>query len=419
VPKSGGAASAAAGLGSGDMTTALFAGAAVDDLPHTSTHLPAAPVAAAVPPPSAAQSFTGEQLAACTSNFGTELGKGAFGAVFAGTLPDGRRVAVKQMSLAAALEKGAETTVAGAQKFTGEAGFRRELEMLGRCAHANIVPLFGYCIEKREVGKSTFSLVIEFMPGGSLLDALKPGSRQPPLAAAQRLDVASDVARGLHYLHTEALLIHQDIKSENVLLAIDGASGRTVAKVADFGTARVVPKKAMEAHHSTRVVIGTTPYMPMEYLQSGHVSEKTDTYAFGVVLCELMSSKPPFNSDTCQMLAAEMQQLLQQPVAAMLPQLLDARAGAWPRGAAVELARIARLCVSAFARERCTVRDVIHALDVLAGRAPTPPHHTTVSQRPASSQPLQHHAAPGTCIHCGSKLRYRQGTPLPCFTCKR
>ena len=132
-----------------------------------------------------------------------------------------------------------------------------------------------------------------------------------------------------------------------------------------------------------------------------------------------MSSKPPFNSDTCQMLAAEMQQLLQQPVAAMLPQLLDARAGAWPRGAAVELARIARLCVSAFARERCTVRDVIHALDVLAGRAPTPPHHTTVSQRPVSSQPLQHHAAPGTCIHCGSKLRFRQGTPLPCFTCKR
>ena len=159
--------------------------------------------------------------------------------------------------------------------------------------------------------------------------------------------------------------------------------------------------------------------MPMEYMQSGHVSEKTDTYAFGVVLCELMSSKPPFNSDTCQMLAAEMQQLLPlQPAAAMLPQLLDARAGAWPRGAAMELARIARLCVSAFARERCTVRDVIHALDVLAGRAPTPPHHTTVSQRPASLPP-QHHAAPGTCIHCGCKLRFRQGTPLPCFTCKR
>ena len=162
----------------------------------------------------------------------------------------------------------------------------------------------------------------------------------------------------------------------------------------------------------------------MEYLQSGHVSEKTDTYAFGVVLCELLSSKPPFNSDTCQMLAAEMQQLLPlQPAAAMLPQLLDARAGAWPRGAAMELARIARLCVSAFARERCTVRDVIHALDVLAGRAPTPPHHTTVALRPELSTqtsvlPLQPSTAPTACPHCGAKLRYREGTALPCFTCK-
>jgi hypothetical protein len=382
----------------------------------------------APPPPSTAQSFTSAQLAACTSNFSTELGKGAFGAVFGGVLPDGRRVAVKQMSLAAtALKKGAETTVTlstGANKFTGEAGFRRELEMLGRCAHANIVPLLGYCIEKRKVGRSMFSLVIEFMPGGSLLDALKPGSRRPPLAAAQRLDVASDVARGLHYLHTEVLLVHQDIKSDNVLLAVDGASGRVVAKVADFGTARVVPKQAMQAHHSTRVVIGTTPYMPMEYMQSGHVSEKTDTYAFGVVLCELLSSKPPFNSDTCQMLAAEMQQLLQLPVAAMLPQLLDARAGAWPRGAAVELARIARLCVNAFAHERCTLRDIVHPVDVLAGRAPTPPHRTTVALRPTGmAAPPPNEAninkPAGACPHCGTKLRFRAGTALPCFTCKR
>ena len=377
----------------------------------------------------ATHSFTGEQLAACTSNFSTELGKGAFGAVFGGTLPDGRRVAVKQMSLeATVLKKGTEATVTlstGADKFTGEAGFLRELETLGRCAHANIVPLLGYCIEKRKVGRSTFSLVIEFMPDGSLLDALSPKSRRPPLTAAQRLDTASDVARGLHYLHTEAMLIHQDVKSDNVLLATDGASGRIVAKVADFGTARVVPKQAMQAHHSTRVVIGTTPYMPMEYMQSGHVSEKTDTYAFGVVLCELLTGKPPFDDSTCEMLAAQMQQMLQLPEAVLLPQLLDARAGPWPRGAAVELARTAQRCMHPFAHERCTVRDIVHSVDVLAGRVPTPPHHTTVTLRPTgmAAPPPPNKASSNkpaaACPHCGTKLRYRAGNALPCFTCKR
>ena len=239
------------------------------------------------------------------------------------------------------------------------------------------------------MGRSTFSLVLEYMSGGSLLDALAAGRsrRQPALAAAPRLDVASDVARGLHYLHTEALLIHQDVKSDNVLLAFDGNSGRVVAKVADFGTARVVPKQALQSHHSTRVVIGTTPYMPMEYMQSGHVSEKTDTYAFGVVLCELLTGKPPVDRTTREMLAAQMQPLLEQPEAALLPQLLDARAGTWPSsgGGAMALARIAQRCIQPLAHKRCTVRDVIGAVDALAGRAPTPPHHTTVALRPELS----------------------------------
>ena len=210
---------------------------------------------------STAKSFTGDELAACTSGFSSPLGNGAYGTVYAGRLADGRAVAVKQMALeATALKKGVETTATlstGAKKYKGEAGFRRELEALSQCAHDNVVLLFGYCIEKRKTSASTFSLVLEFMPGGSLLDALDRGQQRPQLSAPDRFDIASDVARGLHYLHTEAMLIHQDVKSDNVLLTEVG--GRVVAKVADFGTARVVPKQIMSTHHSTRVVIGTTP----------------------------------------------------------------------------------------------------------------------------------------------------------------
>ena len=335
---------------------------------------------------SATASFTAEQIAAFTSNLSHLLGKGAFGAVFAGNLPDGRRVAVKQMALEATTLGGGElaTTgsmdatgdravaggVAGGEKYEGEAGFRLELETLGRCRHANIVALLGYCIERRRVGASTFSLVLEYMPGGSLLERLRPAaSRWPPLAAAQRCAVASDVARGLEYLHVHAVppLVHQDVKSDNVLLATD-VRGRLVAKVADFGTARVVPAEKMKSHHSTKVVVGTTPYMPGEYLQLGRVSEKTDTYAFGVVLLELLTGKPPFDAETSELLVFAMKPMLQQP-AQLLPPLLDEHAGGWAPGAAQAMAQVARWCTEAAAHERGTVREVRGEIDRLAGRA--------------------------------------------------
>ena len=371
--------------------------------PGPSGAVPANPVAATGVD---AAAFTIEQLASFTSGFSSLLGEGAFGTVFGGVLPDGRRIAVKQMSLAATvLEKGAEAT-AGAKKFRGEDTFRRELGALGRCRHSNIVALLGYCIERRPAAgqKDTFSLVLEFMPGGSLRDRLADGR----LTAQQRCGVASDVARGLHYLHVDAVppLIHQDVKSDNVLLSTDWR-GQLTAKVADFGTARVVAREALQSHHSTRVVVGTTPYMPAEYLQSGHVSEKTDTYAFGVVLLELLTGKPPFNEETGELLAFAMAPVLQQPEQ-LLPPVLDAHAGPWPPRAALALARVAGRCVEQVASERCSVRGVLAEVDAVAGRAAG-----------AGASARQAAPSPGLCVHCGDKLRYRQGAPLPCFTCKR
>ena len=70
------------------------------------------------------------------------------------------------------------------------------------------------------------------------------------------------------------------------------------AKLADFGTVRLVPELAQQGskaptHHSTKHVVGTGPYMPPEYVQYGHVSAKTDTYAYGVVLLETMDHIKP------------------------------------------------------------------------------------------------------------------------------
>ena len=77
---------------------------------------------------------------------------------------------------------------------------------------------------------------------------------------------------------------HGDIKSPNVLV-----TRSFVAKLADFGTVRIVPELAVAGHMTTRNVIGTGPYMPPEYTFAGHVSAKTDTFAFGTVLLELLA----------------------------------------------------------------------------------------------------------------------------------
>ena len=156
------------------------------------------------------------------------------------------------------------------------------------------------------------------------------------------------------------------------------SEGRLVAKVADFGTARFAPALLEEntagvrqTHHSTRNVIGTTPYMPAEYIQLGHVSEKTDTFAFGVVLCELLTGLPPSDHAAGEMLAAKMAKPLAD-VERLLPPLLDARLGsgarAWPLERALALGRVAQSCVEPLAEERCFVADVLPQLDALAGR---------------------------------------------------
>ena len=139
-----------------------------------------------------------------------------------------------------------------------------------------------------------------------------------------------------------------------------------MAKLADFGTVRLAPKLKQVSHVTTRNIVGTSVYMPPEYCMSGRVSAKTDTYAFGVCLFELLTGKPPADPVTRVMLVDELGKEFDAPERLLRPQHLDPRIE-WDMEVARRLAAVGGRCV-AKERDRCTVTEVLAELDALAGR---------------------------------------------------
>lgn len=214
--------------------------------------------------------FTHADILKATCNFSESriIGKGGFGTVYRGVLPDGREVAVKKLQ-----RDGIE----------GEKEFRSEMEVLSGKGngfgwpHPNLVTLYGWCLNGSEK-----LLVYEYMEGGSLEDMIGDRTR---LTWRRRLDVAIDVARALVFLHHECFttIVHRDVKASNVLL---GRNGK--ARVTDFGLARVVD--AGNSHVST-MVAGTVGYVAPEYGQTGKATTKGDVYSFGVLAMELATGR--------------------------------------------------------------------------------------------------------------------------------
>ncbi|KAE8712284.1 hypothetical protein F3Y22_tig00110258pilonHSYRG00084 [Hibiscus syriacus] len=206
-----------------------------------------------------------------TDNFNEAnvLGRGGFGIVYKGEMPDGTRIAVKRMECE---EKGTK----------GMKEFQAEIAVLTKVRHRHLVALLGYCINGNER-----LLVYEYMPQGTLSQHLFEWREKDyaPLTWKQRVTIALDVARGVEYLHSLAQqsFIHRDLKPSNILLGDDMR-----AKVADFGLVKNAPdgKYSLE----TRLA-GTFGYLAPEYAATGRVTTKVDVYAFGVVLMEIVTGR--------------------------------------------------------------------------------------------------------------------------------
>nr|XP_043629864.1 receptor like protein kinase S.2-like [Erigeron canadensis] len=219
------------------------------------------------------QCFSLPEIRAATNEFDDELviGQGGFGKVYKGSIKLGATCAP------AAVKRLHTNSNQGAKEFWVE------VEMLSKLRHCNLASLFGYCNDGKEM-----ILVYEYLPQGTLEGCLyKSGTS---LTWLQRLNICIGAARGLDYLHTgtgtKHGIIHRDVKSSNILLDENYA-----AKISDFGLAKVGPANQTHTFVSTGVK-GTFGYMDPTYFYTNKLTRKSDVYAFGVVLFEVLCGRP-------------------------------------------------------------------------------------------------------------------------------
>ncbi|ESR57414.1 hypothetical protein CICLE_v10023732mg, partial [Citrus x clementina] len=215
--------------------------------------------------------FTFDDIKKATRNFSRDniIGRGGYGNVYKGLLPDGSEVALKRFKNCSA---------------AGDATFKHEVEVIASVRHVNLVALRGYCIATTQLEGHQRIIVCDLMKNGSVYDHLF-ASNGPKLSWPLRQSIALGTARGLAYLHfgAQPAIFHRDIKASNILL-----DEKFEAKVGDFGLAKFTPEGF--THLSTRVA-GTMGYLAPEYALYGQLTDRSDVYSFGVVLLELLSGR--------------------------------------------------------------------------------------------------------------------------------
>jgi serine/threonine-protein kinase len=211
------------------------------------------------------------------------LGAGGMGEVYRATDSKlGREVALKVLRNDLALD------------VEGRARFEREARLLAGLQHSNIAVVHGF-----EEADGVRALVMELVEGPTLADRVAQGA----LSIEETLPIARQVAEALEYAH-ERGIVHRDLKPANVKVTPDG-----VVKVLDFGLAKAIEKDQAPrdtgasptltaASTAAGMILGTAAYMSPEQARGKSVDRRTDVWAFGCLVYELLSGRRAFAGDT-------------------------------------------------------------------------------------------------------------------------
>ena len=233
------------------------------------------------------------------------------------------------------------------------ARFEREAQAVASLSHPNIVAVFEFGQQPSAAGPPQPFVVMELLDGETLRERLGGGA----LPVRKALDIATQLARGLAAAHDKNLL-HRDLKPENIFLLADGQ-----VKILDFGLARAIDTPAAGSGATQTIartdpgtVLGTVGYMAPEQVRGGAVDARTDLFALGAVLYEMLTGARAFHRDThAETLTAILRE--DPPEASRARQDLPAA-----------IDRIVQHALEKNPAERFqTARDVIFALTTLSG----------------------------------------------------
>jgi len=165
--------------------------------------------------------------------------------------------------------------------------FRREARSVARLNHPHIVTVIDAGEEPSEDGDGgTPYIVLEYVEGETLKQLIR---REGALEVTEALAYAIEIARALGAAH-ERLIVHRDVKPQNVLISEEGG-----AKITDFGIARTLTEEGLTVAGR---VLGTTDYVSPEQALGHPVTGQSDLYSLGVVLYEMLTGQVPFTSET-------------------------------------------------------------------------------------------------------------------------